>query len=237
MSAAAIAATVVLCCFICGGAATILYYQIRTYLAWRRCRQWNSLASESDLGIRQKSYGNSLAFSTASSRESMMYHPEHRGSASVASTGENKFDENVTEQEPPDDYRVDQTHVLMSDIETSNEAERSPVSPLILPTVPRPVSNFSRRSDVQSLRREFSFEHARESPRIPVEELRPNRRSALSSNPPSDWPLAMPSYYGRGFSPQTHQGYQLAPTQRRSSGGWHSVVQRESFEVVRINDG
>lgn len=239
MSAASIAATVVLCSFVCGGAAIMLYYRIRRCLAWRKRRQWNSLAPDSDYGGRPKSFGDSLVSSGMSARESIMFHYEHRQSGSATLVCGKDLNQRVTEQEPPYDYRIEYTDIPMGDIEPNDKAECSPVSPLLPPTFPRPVSSNSRNGDRQSLRREFSFEITHEPPISAPRESNLDRRSALSSNPPSDWPLAMPSYYGRGFPPppRSGSGYQAAPTEHRSGGGWHSVVQKQRFEDVQTRGG
>ncbi len=232
MSAGGIAAAVVIGCFLCGGAAIMLYYWTRSCLAWRRGHQRSSLTTDSEHGPRPKSLGESLISSTMSARESIMFHPDHRQSGSAASVNRTVPHQNMKEQEPPSDHRMACMDIAMSDIEPSEESTRSPVSPLLPPTYPRAVSSNSGKSERQSLRREFSFENTHEELHVPPAESRLSRRSALSSHPPSDWPLAMPNYYSRRFRDQSNLGYQLAPSEHRSSGGRHVVVERNSFENI-----
>ncbi len=165
-----------------------------------------------------------------------MYHPEHRSSRSTASVGGDELNQNIREQEPPYDYRVNHTDILMSEVELNNEAERSPVSPLVALTFPRPVSSISRNSGRQILHREFSFEDTQEPTQASLEESQLNRRTALSSNLPSDWHLAMPSYYGRGFPPQSSEGYQSVRAEHGPSAGRYSAVQGESSEDVQMRE-
>jgi len=161
-----------------------------------------------------------------------MFNPERSTSGSTTFVYSEQAAQAVTEQAPPYDYRVEHTDIAMGDIELNDEADRSPVSPLLVTTFPRPISGISQNRDRQSLRREFSFENISAPPISAPQESRLNRRSALSSNPPSDWPLAMPSHYGRSFGTEPSPGYQaLAPiAHRSSSGGWHAVAPNRSFE-------
>ena len=233
MTAEAIAATVVLCCFFFGGVAIMLYIRIRRNLASRKHHQGPSSDSHGNYGVRPKSVGNSLATSTITPRESMMYHPEHTKSNSTATLVKNGWDVSVAEQEPSSDYRTDRTDIPMSEIEPSQEAERSPVSPLLSANLPRPLSNVSRQSERQSLGRKFSFDNVEEGARGPSQEPSLNRRSALSSNPPSDWPLVAPNYYTRvSPSPARQQRQGNSATTGRHSSGWQSIAQRSSFEEI-----
>lgn len=166
-----------------------------------------------------------------------MFHPDHRQSGSAASVNRKGRYQNLTEQEPPPDYHKECTDIAMSDIEPSEESMRSPISPLLPPTYPRPISTNSGRSERQSLRREFSFENTREQDQVPPAESRLSRRSALSSNPSSDWPIAMPNYYSSVFAAQPASGYQLAPSERRSSRGGQAMVPRQSFEDIQLRVG
>ncbi|ERF71171.1 hypothetical protein EPUS_06000 [Endocarpon pusillum Z07020] len=236
MSAGAIVAAVVLCCFFCGGAVIMLYYRTRRRIAWRKGHQQSSLTTDSEHGPEPKLLGDSLISSKMLSRESIMFHPDHRQSGSAASMNRKGPYQNLTEQEPPPDYHTECTDIAMNDIEPSEEYVRSPVSPLLPPTYPRPISNNSGRSERHSLRREFSFEKRTEPSQVPPAESRLSRRSALSSNPSSDWPIAMPNYYS-SIPAQPASGYQLAPSDRRSSGGGHAVVPRQSFEDVQLRVG
>lgn len=237
MSAGSITAAVVLCCFLVGGLSIMGYFWLRRYLAVRRHSRWNSLTSDSFQRVRPKSFGDSLASTSTIARESMMFHPDDRKRGSAASMDRDEIDQNVTEREPHDHYRNEHTDIPMSEIERLDEIGRSPVSPLIAPLFPRPVSNISRQDQTRSLRREFSYEDTYEPPPTTARESRLSSKSALSSHPPSEWSLAMPTYYGRGFPPQASPGYRSTSAKHLSSGGWHSVGQRESFEEVQTRGG
>jgi hypothetical protein len=238
MSAASIAAAAVLCCFVCIGAAIMLFYRFRRYRAQQKSHQWTSLAPDSHYDGGTKSFGNSRTSSGMSARENIMFHPERRKSASATSMYSKQPVQTVTEQESPYDYVVDPTDIPMGDIELIDEADRSPVSPLLVPAFPRPISSNTQNRDRQSLRREFSFENKSTPPIHPPRESRSSRRSAFSSNPPADWPLAMPTYYGRGFPPQPSPEYQPAPAApRRNSSGWDAVVSNRGFEDVQTRGG
>jgi hypothetical protein len=169
-----------------------------------------------------------------------MFHPERSKSDSTTFVYSKQAVQTVTEQAPPYDYGVEHTDIPMGDIELNDDADRSPVSPLLVSTFPRPITSTSQNRDSrQSLRREFSFESKPTAPISAPQQSRLNRRSALSSNPPSDWPLAMPSHYGRGFYGQPSPDYQaVAPiAHRSSSGGWHAVAPNQGFEDVQNRGG
>ena len=202
MSAASIVAAVVLCYFFCGGTVVLLDHQIRRYLAWRRRRRWSNLAKDCEHGVKQKFFGDCLVPSGISQSESIMCHPEQRKCNSAVSPRRDDVNQDITEQESPYDHRISSNGILMGEIAPSDEAERSPVSPLMSPTFPCQVSIVSRNNERRSLRRDFGFDDIHKPLSVPPKESRPSRRLALSSHPPWDCPSAIPSYYGRGFPPR-----------------------------------
>lgn len=211
----------------------MLFYRMRRHTAWRRHHQPSSPDSDVSHGARHKSTRDSLASSTIAARESLMYHPEHRDSRSTVNLVKYEWNEGVREREPPYDYRIEHTDIPMSDIEVTHDADHSPVSPLLPPTLPKPISNIGRKGDRPGLRREFSFEEKEQRPSVVLKDPRLNRSSALTSNPSSEWPLGMPTYYGR-ISPSCRTPDPATAENKRNIGGWRSVTQRPSFEEVRI---
>lgn len=137
--------------------------------------QWSSLAPDTDGGSRPKCFDNSLVPSKMSARESMMYHADRRNSGSAAAVARDGLAQIVTKQEQRCGHRVEHTDILIGGVQTQARAERSPVSPLISPSFPRPISTVSQKTERPILDCEFSFENTNEA--LPGECIDENPRS------------------------------------------------------------
>lgn len=161
-------------------------------------------------GLRHDSSGVSMLLSTASTRENMMYCADRQKIGLSNPAGRDMSSQDVTEQKPPYNHDVEHIGFPMMGVQSGDEAEHSAAFPLISPTLPRPISSISQKKAERGLRRKFSFEETQQTPYVPVGESSLNNRTALTSNPPSGWPLTTPFDYRHGLPFQSSQGYQPA---------------------------
>lgn len=237
MSAASIAATVVLGCFVCGGTAIMVYFRVRRSQARGRRNREGGPSLDNDCVGRPKSLGASLVSSKASLREDMMYHPNYRELGVDGPINGGQLNQNVAEWKPPYRYCDEHTEIPMRAVELTYGVEGSPVSPLVSPAFPRPVGSITHMNSGHNLRRKFSFEDIQGTPHISPNESRLHNSGALTSNPPSEWPLTVPFYHSIGLPSRPHERYQPAPTDDRRSNDSRFVAQRESFEDVETWGG